>query len=552
MKGARILLESLTREGCDLVFGYPGGAVVDLYDELLNYPIRHVLVRHEQAAAHAADGYARATGKVGVCFTTSGPGATNLVSGIACAYMDSVPIVAFTGQVSARLLGRDAFQEADLTGITVPITKHNYLVKDVADLARVVKEAFHIASTGRPGPVLVDLPKDVIMGEAEFRPVKRVHLPGYKPTYKGNLPQIAKAANLLNNSLRPVALIGGGVVSSGASDAVTALCEKAEIPIVCTLMGLGGVRSDHHLNFGLVGMHGSIAANNAVQHCDLLIGLGTRFTDRTTGLVEQFAPRAMVIHIDIDPAEIGKNVRVNVPVVGHLSYVIPELLKLVNENDHSEWIKQIKSWQKEPETRCAEPGEIEPRIVLEELMKRVPKNTIVATDVGQHQMWVAQHWKFTAPRRLLSSGGLGCMGYGLPAAVGAQLGKPDHTVILITGDGSFQMNMQELATVKANSLPIKIFLFNNGCLGMVRQWQDLLYHKRYSQVELFCNPDFPAIARAYGLEGRTISSPDEVGPSIVEALTHDGPFLVDIRIPAEQNVYPMVPAGKALDEAILP
>lgn len=526
--------------------------MIELYDELLNFPIRHVLVRHEQGAAHAADGYARVSGRVGVCFATSGPGATNLVSGLACAYMDSVPVVAFTGQVASRLLGRDAFQEADLTGITIPITKHNYLVKDVAQLPRVVKEAFHIASTGRPGPVLVDVPRDVLCADAEFKPVHTVNLPGYKPTYKGHQPQIAKAAALINSAKRPVVIIGGGVVSSGASQLAVALCEKASIPAVCTFMGLSGIRSDHPLNLGMLGMHGLAVANRAVQECDVLIALGTRFSDRSTGAVDKFAPNAKVIHIDIDPAEIGKNVRVDVPVVGHLAYILPVLLEMVDAVERREWLDQVNSWRDKP--RDFPPGgkgAIKPQYILKQMMEKVSPKALVVTDVGQHQMWVAQHWKFTWPRQLLSSGGLGIMGYGLPASVGAQVARPDLDVVLVTGDGSFQMNMQELATVKANQLPIKIFLFNNGHLGMVRQWQSLFCSSRYSQVKLEGNPDFAMVARAYGIEACTVDDPEQVGQAIETALSHRGPFLVDFKIEPQENVLPMVPPGKPLDEIIM-
>ncbi|MGB9866476.1 MAG: biosynthetic-type acetolactate synthase large subunit [Bacillota bacterium] len=552
MRGARILLECLVREGVDTIFGYPGGAVIELYDELLNFSIRHVLVRHEQGAAHAADGYARASGRVGVCFATSGPGATNLVSGIACAYMDSVPVVAFTGQVASRLLGRDAFQEADLTGITIPITKHNYLVKDVSQLPRIVREAFHIASTGRPGPVLVDLPRDVLCADGEFKPVTTVNLPGYKPTYKGHQQQIAKAAALINAARRPLAIIGGGVVSSGASKLAVALCEKANIPAVCTFMGLSGMSSDHPLNLGMLGMHGLAAANKAVQECDVLIALGTRFSDRSTGAVDKFAPNAKVIHIDIDPAEIGKNVRVDVPVVGHLAYILPVLLEMVESAEHTDWVELVNSWRNS--SRRFAPGgkgAIKPQYVLERMVEKVSPQALVITDVGQHQMWVAQHWKFSWPRQLVSSGGLGIMGYGLPASVGAQIARPELDVILITGDGGFQMNMQELATVKANQLPIKVFVFNNGHLGMVRQWQNLFCSSRYSQVRLNGSPDFTIIAKAYGIEACAVEEPEQVADAIDAALKHPGPFLVDFKIEPQENVLPMVPPGKPLDEIIM-
>ncbi|MDD2443479.1 MAG: biosynthetic-type acetolactate synthase large subunit, partial [Desulfotomaculaceae bacterium] len=500
LSGAQILLKSLQAEGVDTIFGYPGGQALPIYDALYDSDIRHILTRHEQGAAHAADGYARATGRPGVCLATSGPGATNLVTGIANAYMDSAPLVAVTGQVSQSLLGRDSFQEADITGITMPITKHNYLVKDTSELAQIVKEAFHIATTGRPGPVLIDIPRDVSAGTADYNGREEMNLPGYQPVLDGDPRQVLKAAEAIAGSERPLIYAGGGVVISGAHDELLRLAEMLMAPVCATLMGLGGFPGNHPLSLGMLGMHGTKYANFAVCDCDLLIAVGARFDDRVTGKLETFASMARIIHIDIDPAEIGKNVRVDIPIVGDVKRVLNQLLEALQPRLGEAWRDKILAWKKEyPMSHC-DHGKLKPQTVISEIYNLTRGDARIATDVGQHQMWTAQYYSFTKPRSLISSGGLGAMGYGLPAAIGVQVGCPGETVFDIAGDGSIQMNIQELCTAVNYELPINVAIINNGYLGMVRQWQELFYNRRYSHSELL-NPDFVKLAEAYGAEG---------------------------------------------------
>lgn len=550
MTGAKILVESLLKEGVDVIFGYPGGAVLPVFDRLYDAPIRFILTRHEQAAAHAADGYARATGRVGVCMATSGPGATNLVTGIATAYMDSIPIVAITGQVKTFLIGNDAFQEADVTGITRPITKYNYLVKDVKDLARIVKEAFHIASTGRPGPVLIDLPVDVTIKEADFKYPKEVDIRGYRPTYSGHIGQIKRAAKAVSESRRPIIYAGGGVIISGATARLKELVKKTGIPVVTTLLGLGGFPETHKLSLGMLGMHGTVYANRTIQASDLIIAIGARFDDRVTGKLDTFAPHAKIIHIDIDPAAISKNVRVDIPIVGDCKNVLIELNKLVKPPETKEWMAQVQEWKKKaPLAYKDSDAKIKPQYVVEQIYEATKGEAIIATEVGQNQMWAAQYYKFTRPRTLISSGGLGTMGYGFPAAIGAQIGKPEKVVFDIAGDGSFQMNIQELATAVVNKVPVNVAILDNCCLGMVRQWQELFYHKRYSYTCL-SNPEFSKIAEAYGACGIKVTKKKEVRPAIEKAIATKGPVVLDFIVEPEENVFPMVPAGEAIDRMI--
>lgn len=552
MKGAKILLEALKREGVNVMFGISGGAVIDIFDALYDEPdIKFYFTCHEQAAAHAADGYARATGKVGVCIATSGPGATNLVTGIATAYMDSVPIVAITGQVFSHLIGNDAFQEADVTGITRPITKHNYLVKDVHELAKTVKEAFHIARTGRPGPVLIDIAKDAQQREAEFIYPKEVNIRGYKPTYDGHPKQIAKAAQLINESKKPIIYAGGGIILSGAHEELKELAEKTQTPVTTTLLGLGGFPETHELSLGMLGMHGTAYANNAVTQSDLLIAIGARFDDRVTGKLEYFAPNAKIIHIDIDPAAISKNVIVDIPIVGDCKRVLTELNRLVKKADTDDWLKQINEWKKAyPLTYEYDECCIKPQYVVEQIYEVTKGEAIIVTEVGQNQMWAAQFYKYTKPRTFLSSGGLGTMGYGFPAAIGAQIGCPDKIIFDIAGDGSIQMNIQELTTAVAYKIPVKVAILNNRFLGMVRQWQDLFFNKRRSGVDLERVPDFVKVAEAFGATGINATKPEEVGPAIEKAIQTPGPVFINFIIAREEDVLPMVPAGAPLDKMI--
>ena len=549
MNGAKILVESLKKEGVGAVFGYPGGQALPLFDALYGSDLRFYLVRHEQAAAHAADGYARATGKPGVCIATSGPGATNLVTGIATAYMDSIPIVAITGQVKTFMIGNDAFQEADIIGITRPITKHNYLVKDVNDLARTVKEAFHIASTGRPGPVLIDLPSDVQLAETEFHYPHEVQIRGYKPTYCGHPGQIRRAAKMIAESKRPVIYAGGGVILSGAAKELREFTEKINSPVTMTLLGLGAFPADHELSLGMLGMHGTGYANHAVQNCDMLIAIGARFDDRVTGKIDEFAPHAKIIHIDIDPSAISKSVAVDLPIVGDVKCVLGELLKIVHRPHDKEWTDKIVEWKEKHPLNYKRDDKLRPQYVIEQICEATKGDAIIATDVGQHQMWTAQWYKFMRPRELLSSGGLGTMGYGFPAGMGAKVGRPDSQVFVISGDGSFQMNIQELSTAVVNNIQVKIAILNNSYLGMVRQWQEFFYGKRYSHTKLE-NPDFVKIAEAYGAAGIRIEKKEEVRPAIEKAMHTKNVVVMDFRVEGEENVYPMVPAGKRLDDMI--
>ena len=549
--GAKILVESLQREGVEIIFGYPGGVVLPIYDELYNSSLRHILVRHEQAAAHAADGYARASGRVGVCLATSGPGACNLVTGIATAYMDSIPIVALTGQVPTNLLGNDAFQESDITGITMPITKHNYLVKNTADLGRVIKEAFYIAGTGRPGPVLIDIPKDVSTNSVKASPIPdKVTLRGYNPTYHGHKRQIEKALQMIAVAQRPVIYAGGGVISSNASAELVDFATQLGIPITTTLMGIGCIPGDHPLNLGMLGMHGTEYANFAITESDLLFSIGVRFDDRVTGKVDTFAPHAKIIHIDIDPAEIGKNKRIDVPIVGDVKAVLNDMLLALKKNDVTEaWLKKIKHWRQHHPLKCPDDGRLHPQFVIRQMSELLAGDAIIVSEVGQNQMWTAQHYCFKNPRTWITSGGLGTMGYGLPAAMGAHFARPDLPVFDVAGDGSIQMNIQEFGTIAHNKIPVKIAILNNRFLGMVRQWQELFYDRRYSFTEL-PPVEFVKIANAYGIEGVKVETPEDVMPALKASLDCDGPFVMDFRIEREENVFPMVPAGAAINEMI--
>ncbi len=549
--GSQILLDALIREGVEYIFGIPGGANLPLFDALYESPIKFILTRHEQGAGHAADGYARATGKVGVCLVTSGPGATNLVTAIATAYMDSVPMVAITGQVKTFLIGNDAFQEADIIGISRPITKHSYLVKDVKDIARVIKEAFYIAKTGRQGPVLIDLPVDVTLEKCEEQVPVEVDLPGYKPRYEGNIRQIKIAAEVINNSKQPVIYTGGGIIASNSSKMLLELAEKGNIPVTTTLMGLGGFPEDHRLSLGMLGMHGTVYANFAVTECDLLIAIGSRFDDRVTGKIDEFAPYAKIIHIDIDPASISKTIKVNIPVVGDAENILQEINKYVHFVERREWFGKIKQWkEKNPLSYNDSENVIKPQYVIEQICEAAKGNAIITTEVGQNQMWAAQYYTYTKPRTFLSSGGLGTMGYGFPAAIGAQLGCPDKIVVDIAGDGSVQMNIQELSTAVRLNLPVKIAILNNGYLGMVRQWQELFYSKRYSGVCLNGNPDFVKLAEAYGAKGLLVEKKEDVRPTIEKAFSIKVPVIMDFRIDPTENVFPMVPAGQAIHRMI--
>ncbi len=551
VNGAKAVIKCLEKEGVDTLFGYPGGQIIPFYNELYDSDLRHILVRHEQAAAHAADGYARATGKTGVCVSTSGPGATNLVTGIATAYMDSVPIVALTGQVPKFLIGNDAFQEADITGITLPITKHNYLVQDAEEIPRIVKEAFHIASTGRPGPVLIDLPKDIQNVEFDLHYPDKVELRGYKPTFKGNTQQIKRAAEEIANSSRPIIYAGGGVISSNASAELVELAETILAPVTTTLMGISSIPTEHPLYVGMLGMHGCKYANYAIQESDLIIAVGARFDDRVTGKLESFAPNARIIHIDVDPAEISKNIKVHVPIVGDAKQVLKSLIKYIKRCNSEEWIEKINQWKKEYPLGYSQmsPDVVMPQFVVKQISEAC-EDAIIVTEVGQHQMWAAQFFKYSTPRTFLTSGGLGTMGYGFPAAMGAKVGRPDKTVINISGDGSFQMNSQELATVVQNDIPVVTVVLNNGYLGMVRQWQELFYDRRYSCTCIKGSVDFVKLAEAYGALGLRAEKPSEVRPAIEEAVRSGRPAVIDVIVECEANVYPMVPAGAAINEIL--
>ncbi len=552
MKGSQILIESLLRENVEVIFGYPGGAVLPVFDRLYEASLKFILTRHEQAAAHAADGYARSTGKVGVCIATSGPGATNLTTGIATAYMDSTPIVAITGQVKTSLIGNDAFQEADVTGITRSITKHNYLIKDVKELAPTIREAFYIASSGRPGPVLIDLPVDIQLQETEFNYPQTIQIRSYKPTYFGHPGQIKKAAKAIKEAKKPVILSGGGVVISGACQELLEFAERINTPVTTTLMGLGSFPAKHPLYLGMPGMHGTVYANMALTEADLLISIGCRFDDRVTGRVDAFAPQAKIIHIDIDPTSISKNIKVDIPIVGDAKNVLGALLEVIKERPStSSWLKGLEEYKKKYPLRYKKSpqGKIKPQYVVEEIYNQTKGEAIIATEVGQNQMWAAQFYKFNLPRHFLSSGGLGTMGYGFPASVGAQVGNPDKIVFDIAGDGSIQMNIQELATVSTYNIPVKIAILNNHYLGMVRQWQELFYKRRYSATPLK-NPDFVKVAEGYKVKGFRITKEKDVKKAIKEALAHQGPVVMDFWVEEEENVFPMVPAGEAINRMI--
>ena len=550
MNGAQILLECLKREGVEVVFGYPGGQVLPLFDQIYDSKIRFILVRHEQGAAHAADGYARATGKVGVCIATSGPGATNLVTGIANAYMDSIPMVAITGQVKTFLIGNDAFQEADVTGITRPITKHNYLVKDVKDLARIVREAFYIASTGRPGPVLIDIPSDVQLQETEFKWPEQIQMRSYQPTYSGHPGQIKKAARLIAQAKKPIIYAGGGVITSGAHWELKMLAEKIQAPLTWTLMGVGSFPGDHELALGMLGMHGTAYANHAIMESDLIIAVGARFDDRVTGRLDAFAPYAKIIHIDIDPSSISKNVKVDVPIVGDAKNILQELLKEIKKTpQNTEWLKTVEGWKIKYPMKYQSGEKIKPQYVVEQIYEVTKGEAIITTEVGQNQMWAAQWYKYSRPRTFISSGGLGTMGFGFPAAMGAKIGCPDKIVFDIAGDGSIQMNIQELATCVYNKINVKVAILNNGYLGMVRQWQELFYKKRYSQVYI-TSPDFVKLAESFGAVGIRVTKNEEVRPSIERALAIENTVFIDFEVEPEENVFPMVPAGEAINRII--
>jgi acetolactate synthase-1/2/3 large subunit len=553
MKAARVILEALRREGVDTIFGFPGGVLLPLYDALYDFPdIKHILARHEQGAGHAADGYARASGKVGVCMATSGPGATNLVTPIANAYMDSVPMVAITGQVSRHLIGLDSFQEADVTGITLPIVKHSYLIKDSADIPRIIREAFYIAGTGRPGPVVIDVPVDVTKEDMEFDPadLPEMQLPGYKPTVKGHTKQIREAARVIAAAERPVIYAGGGVIISGGSEELREMALYGHIPVATTLTGKGCFPEVHELAMGMVGMHGTPYANYALSQADLIFAVGVRFDDRVTGKLEAFAPHATFIHVDVDPAEISKNVAIDVPIVGDakwvLSALVAELKKLdLSPDRHLPWMEQVEAWKREHPLIVREPedGEIMPEWAINKIYEVTGGEAVVCTEVGQHQMWAAQHYLSREPRHFISSAGLGTMGFGFPAAIGAQVARPGQLVVDIAGDGSFQMTLQELATAVQYRLPVKVCIINNQFLGMVRQWQELFWSKHYSQTCIECQPDFVKLAEAYGAEGYRVTRPEDLEETLRFAFASPGPAVIDIRVKREANVYPMIPAG---------
>jgi len=558
LTGAEILLKVLTDEGVDTIFGYPGGAVIDIYDELSRSKLDHILVRHEQGAVHAADGYARATGSVGVCLVTSGPGATNTVTGIASAYSDSIPLVVITGQVPTALIGNDAFQEVDIVGITRPCTKHNYLVKDVNQLASIVKEAFYIARSGRPGPVLIDIPKDVTKEKALYNPPKEVKLKSYNPTYKPNAKQIQKIVTLLKKAKKPVIFTGGGVILSKASNELTELAQKARIPVTASLMGLGGFPGTDPLWLGMLGMHGTYRANMSISEADLLIAVGVRFDDRVTGKLDEFAQHAEIVQIDIDPTSIHKNIPVSVPIVGDCKQTLGQLNRLVDQEnpddltrDRESWLDRIDQWKKTTPLAYEQKKVIKPQYVIDTLYELTKGDAIVTTEVGQNQMWAAQYYHFKKPGRFITSGGLGCMGFGLPAAIGAQVGCPDKTVVNIAGDGSIQMNIQEMATAVQFSLPVKVVILNNGYLGMVRQWQELFYEKRYSWTNMEHAPDFVKLAEAYGAEGLRATKPDEVKPVLSKGLASPRTVIMEFVVEKEESVYPMVPAGAPITKMLL-
>jgi acetolactate synthase-1/2/3 large subunit len=562
MNGARMLLECLVREGVDCFFGYPGGVTLPFYDALFDHPIRHVLVRHEENACFAAEGYARTTGKVGVCCATSGPGATNLITGLVDSMMDSIPIVALTGQVSTKLIGSDAFQEADTFGITRSCTKHNYLVKNIGELPQIIHEAFYLASSGRPGPVLVDIPKDVFQAQGHYTPVDKIHLRGYRVTTEGHTGQIRRAAQTIWEAERPMVYAGGGIIAAGAEGELSELVQRVDMPAVTTLMGLGALPANHPNFISMPGMHGSYAANMGLTGCDVLIALGVRFDDRVTGRLAAFAPHARVIHVDIDPAEISKNRQADIPIVGDVKRVLQKLNRVVAELEpemrekasggRRAWWRQMREWKDQhPYDSPRSDTEIKPQHLMAEIDRLSGGEAIVTSDVGQHQMWAAQLIRFNHPRLWVNSGGLGSMGFGLPSAIGAQFARPDKLVFALVGDGGFQMSIPELATIASYGLPIKIVVMNNGYLGMVRQWQELFYNNRLSSVTLDCFPDVEKLAGAYGFCGRTVENPRELASALEGAVREPGPYLLNVKVSPFENVYPMVPAGGAINEMVL-
>ena len=558
LTGAQILFRALQEEGVDTIFGYPGGAVLDIYNELPQTDIRHILVRHEQGAVHAADAYARASGGVGVCLVTSGPGATNTVTGIASAYLDSIPIVVITGQVPTHLIGNDAFQEVDIVGITRPCTKHNYLVTDVKDIARVIKEAFHIARTGRPGPVLVDLPKDLMTTKTVYKPLKTVKIRSYQPNYKPNVRQLHKVVQLIKHSKKPMILAGGGVLLSKGSEALTTFAKKTNTPVAATLMGLGVFPTQNNLWLGMIGMHGTYRANMSSGACDLLIAIGVRFDDRVTGKIDAFAPHAKIVHVDIDPTSIRKNVPVSIPIVGDCRTTLELLNDLLEEEDlvplqekREPWLDQIAEWKSTKPLAYEQKETIKPQYVIEKLYELTQGKAIITTEVGQNQMWAAQYYHFDRPNCFITSGGLGCMGFGLPAAIGAQIACPDKLVVDIAGDGSIQMNIQEMATAVQNNLPIKVVILNNQYLGMVRQWQEMFYDKCYSCTDMAAAPDFVKLAEAYGAVGLRAEHPNEVVSVLKKGLSMPKTVVMEFLVEKEEKVYPMVPAGAPITDMLL-
>lgn len=558
MTGAQILMKSLKDEGADVIFGYPGGAVIDFYDELTRTDIKHILVRHEQGAVHAADGFARTSGRVGVCMVTSGPGATNAVTGIATAYMDSIPMVIITGQVPTSLIGNDAFQEVDIVGITRPCTKHNYLVKDVKKLAYIIKEAFHIARTGRPGPVLIDIPKDITNARTEYEQPGEINLRSYNPNYKPNMKQISKIADLIKKAKKPLIFSGGGIILSDCSKELTELARKTDIPVTSSLMGLGGFPGTDDLWLGMLGMHGTYCANMAISECDLMLALGVRFDDRVTGKVDAFAKKATIVHVDIDPTSIHKNVPVQVPVVGDCKITLSVLNELLDQAkpedikpDRKEWLGQVNEWKTGTPLSYTQSDVIKPQYVVEKLYELTKGEAIITTEVGQNQMWAAQFYKFATPNQWVTSGGLGTMGFGFPAALGAQMAFPDKVVVDIAGDGSIQMNIQEMATAVQYGLPVKIVILNNRFLGMVRQWQELFYKRNYSSTNMEHAPDFVKLAEAYGATGFRATKPSEVEEILKKGLATPGPVIMDFVVEREECVYPMVPAGAPITNMLL-
>lgn len=553
LTGAKIINECLVREGVEVIFGYPGGAIMHVHDAMLNYPIHHVLTRHEQGAIFAADSYARVSGKVGVAIATSGPGATNLVTGIATAMMDSVPVVCITGQVAAHLIGGDAFQETDMTGITLPITKHNYMVTSASELAYVIREAFFIARSGRPGPVLIDICKNAQFEETEFEYPEEISLPGYKPPEHAPMEELKKAVELIAESVRPVILAGHGVQMSGAMDELKSFAEKTQTPVAMTLLGLGSFPASNPYSLGMMGMHGEAYCNQAIQNADLLLAFGMRFDDRVTAHLRTYAPRARKIHIDIDPSEINKNVKVDVPLVGNLKTVLNDMIPLVKPKDHEEWLDQINTWKEETKARdilsWPDKEKLHTAHVIRDFWEKTAGDAIITTGVGQHQMWAAQYYKFEQPYRLITSGGAGTMGFGLPAAIGAWFARPDREIWVVEGDGSFQMSLNELATVVQEGANIKILLINNGFLGMVRQWQEFFFDKRYAATQI-SGPDFIKIGEAYGIPSKRVTKRQDVMDAIAFAQETPGPVLIEYQVEKEDSVFPMVPSGAALDEMI--